>query len=91
MKKIVIYSQDGCSHCQDLKNLLQSEGIDYSVKDIQENKEDWDVISEHSGVSYVPTVLMVDTLDESGRILAPDRDFDGPEECVQHILTDLHQ
>ena len=89
MKKIVIYSQSGCPYCEELKNLLQSEGVNYSVKDIDDNKEDWDVISEHSGVKYVPTVLMVDTKDESGRVLAPDRDFDGMEECVQHIMTDL--
>tara|TARA_R110000787_G_scaffold80569_2_gene175223 strand:- start:1744 stop:2019 length:276 start_codon:yes stop_codon:yes gene_type:complete len=89
MKKIVIYSQNGCPYCDELKNMLQSEGIDYSVKDIDDNKDDWGVISEHSGVKYVPTVLMVDTKDESGRVLAPDRDFDGVDECLQHIMTDL--
>ena len=90
MKKVIVYSQEGCTYCAELKNLLQSEGVEYRVKDIDENKEDWDVISEHSGVQYVPTVLMVDTKDESGRVLAPDRDFDEVTECVQHIMTELY-
>ena len=42
-------------------------------------------------MEYVPQVLMVDTNDESGRILAPDRDFDEVSECLQHIMTDLQE
>ena len=90
MKKVIIYSQDGCSHCEELKNLLEQNGIAFSISDIDEKKEDWEVISENSGVEYVPQVLMVDTTDESGKILAPDRDFDEVSECLQHIMTDLH-
>tara|TARA_R110002020_G_scaffold156443_2_gene338555 strand:+ start:121 stop:396 length:276 start_codon:yes stop_codon:yes gene_type:complete len=90
MKKIVIYSQEGCSYCVELKNLLEQNGIPFTVTDIDEKKEDWQVISESSGNDYVPQVLMVDTKDESGRILAPDRDFDEVSECLQHIMTDLH-
>ena len=90
MKKIVIYSQEGCAYCAELKNLLEQNGIPFVVSDIDEKKEDWKVISENSGNDYVPQVLMVDTKDESGRILAPDRDFDEVNECLQHIMTDLH-
>ena len=75
MKKVVIYSQDGCSYCAELKNLLEQEGIAYTVTDIDNKKEDWQIISESTGNEYVPQVLIVDPSDESGRILAPDRDF----------------
>jgi len=91
MKKVIIYSQEGCSYCAELKNLLDQNGIEHGVKDIDEHKEDWDVISEHSGVDYVPTVLIVNTEDESGRVLAPDRDFDEVSECAQHIMTELYE
>ena len=63
----------------------------HRIKDIDENKDDWDAISEHSGVDYVPTVLIVDTEDESGKVLAPDRDFDEVSECAQHIMTELYE
>ena len=91
MKQIVIYSQNGCSHCSELKNLLEQEGIAYTVTDIDNKKEDWQVISESTGNEYVPQVLIVDPSDESGRILAPDRDFDDVSECVQHIMTELYE
>mgnify|MGYP003643588780 CR=1 FL=1 len=90
MKKTIIYSQEGCSYCEELKNLLDQNGIEHRIKDIDENKEDWDAISAHSGVDYVPTVLIVDTEDESGNVLAPDRDFDDVNECLQHIMTELN-
>ena len=91
MKKVIVYSQEGCTYCAELKNLLNQNGIEHRIKDIDENKDDWDAISEHSGVDYVPTVLIVDTEDESGKVLAPDRDFDEVSECAQHIMTELYE
>ena len=41
MKKVVIYSQEGCSHCAELKNLLEQNGIPYMTSDIDNKKEDW--------------------------------------------------
>jgi len=59
-------------------------------KDIDIHKQDWDIVSDSTGVDYVPTVLVVDSETETGRLLAPDRDFDEVSECLQHILTDLN-
>ena len=91
MKKVVVYSQEGCSHCAELKNLLEQQGIPYMVTDIDNKKEDWQIISESTGNEYVPQVLIVDPSDESARILAPDRDFDEVNECIQHIMTELYE
>tara|TARA_R110000765_G_C18578444_1_gene566065 strand:+ start:207 stop:482 length:276 start_codon:yes stop_codon:yes gene_type:complete len=91
MKKVVVYSQDNCVFCQELKEMLGQSMVNYIEKDIELHKEDWDIVSESTGVSYVPTVLLVDSETESGRLLAPDRDFDEVSECLQHILTDLNE
>ena len=90
MKKVVVYSQDNCVFCKELKDLLGQNMVDYIEKDIDINKEDWDIVSESTGVQYVPTVLVVDSKTETGKLLAPDRDFDEVSECLQHILTDLN-
>ena len=91
MKKVVVYSQDGCSHCAELKTLLEQEGIPYTVSDIDNKKEDWKIISESTQNEYVPQVLIVNSSDQSAQILAPDRDFDDPSECLQHIMTELYE
>ena len=67
MKKVVVYSQDGCSHCAELKTLLEQEGIPYTVSDIDNKKEDWKIISESTQNEYVPQVLIVDSSDESAQ------------------------
>ena len=47
--------------------------------------------SKHSGVDYVPTVLLLDKGNGVGNVLAPDRDFDELEECLQLIQTHLQE
>ena len=91
MKKIVIYSQQGCGYCVELKNILEQNGVPFTISDIDNKKNDWQVISESTGNEYVPQVLIVNTVDESAKILAPDRDFDEVSECLQHIMTDLQE
>ena len=90
MKKIVIYSQEGCSYCEELKNILEQNGIPFTVSDIDDKRDDWQIISESTENDYVPQVMVVDTIDESAKILAPDRDFDDVQECAQHIMTELY-
>ena len=61
MKKVVVYSQDNCVFCKELKDLLGQNMVNYIEKDIEIHKEDWDIVSENTGVDYVPTVLVVDS------------------------------
>jgi|TARA_R110000744_G_scaffold16329_1_gene45019 glutaredoxin len=91
MKKVVIYSQNGCSHCEELKNLLEQQGIPHTITDIDNKKEDWKIISESTENEYVPQVLIVDPSNGKANILAPDRDFDEVSECLQHIMTELYE
>ena len=41
MKKILIYSQDGCPHCIELKETLTNDGIPFIIKDIDKFKNEW--------------------------------------------------
>tara|TARA_R110002012_G_scaffold212790_1_gene383861 strand:- start:137 stop:412 length:276 start_codon:yes stop_codon:yes gene_type:complete len=91
MSEVLIYSQDSCPYCTELKGLLDNNGIPYRVKDIDKHEKEWDTISKHSGVDYVPTVLLLDKGNGVGNVLAPDRDFDEIEECLQLILTHLQE
>ena len=36
MTRAVVWSKDGCSHCVQAKNLLQSQGIEYEERNINE-------------------------------------------------------
>ncbi len=89
MEDIIVYSQDGCPYCQELKDLLDEAGIPYKVKDIETHQKEWEKISTHSDNDYVPTVLIVNKELKTGKVLAPDRDFDDVSECFQKIIQYL--
>ena len=36
MKNIEIYTGPGCSHCEQAKNLLQQQGLEYDERDVTE-------------------------------------------------------
>ena len=89
MKQVMLFSQKNCPYCTELKDLMDSNAIPYTVKDIEEHEKEWEAVSKHSEVDYVPTVLIVNKDEKLGSVLAPDRDFDEPTECLQLILTHL--
>jgi glutaredoxin len=91
MKNIIIYSQEGCPYCQEIKDLLTQAGIGYESKDIDENPSDWEKVKKHTQNDYVPAVFIADKETKKGKILAPDRDFDDMSECFQKIVDYLTQ
>ena len=89
MKKVVIYSQEGCHYCQEIKDLLTQSAIPYTSRDIGEHKTEWEKIMKHSKNDYVPTVLIADKESKKGKVLAPERDFDDMTECFEQIIQYL--
>jgi glutaredoxin len=86
MDDIIVYSQDSCPYCQELKELLDEAGIPYKVKNIDKYTKEWEKISKSSNNKYVPSVLIVNKKAKTGKVLAPDRDFDDVGECFQKIV-----
>ena len=85
MKKIIIYSQDGCPYCSELKESLNVNNIPYISRDIDKHTEEWDKITKITGEDYVPTTLIIDAESKKKQILAPDRDWEEVPECVEKI------
>ena len=91
MKKVIVYSQDGCPYCQEIKDLLTQASIPHKSRDIDTHKTEWDKITKHSKNNYVPTVLITNSDSNKGKVLAPDRDFDDMSECFEKIVQYLTQ
>lgn len=89
MKNIIIYSQEGCPYCQEIKDLLLQAGISHVSKDIDEYSDEWGKIKKHTKNDYVPTIFIADKETKKGKVLAPDRDFDDMSECFQQIVEYL--
>ena len=87
MKKIIIiYSQDGCPYCSELKEGLTELNLPYHVKDIGECEEEWKLVSSLTENEYVPTACVFNKEDGGDSVfLAPDRDWQDVSECLDKI------
>jgi len=56
-KEIIVYSQPGCTHCKDAKNLLTSWGVPFITKDIQDDVEAFEEFSKLN-VRSVPQIVI---------------------------------
>ncbi len=49
MKFAILYTMDGCPHCENLKNIIYKEGIDVDVRNINEHEKEYQQFVESSG------------------------------------------
>lgn len=89
MKKVFLFSMDGCPHCQDMKDMLDEKQIPYSVMDIDLNPDEYEEFKNIvDGNEYVPAFLCVNLNEgklDSHLALAPERDFEELSEALEKI------
>lgn len=58
---ITMFSTEWCGYCKRLKMMLDHEGIEYKIVDIEEDQKASDIVGEANGGDHiVPTVLFAD-------------------------------
>ena len=56
MKKVTVFTKHGCPQCDMTKNVLNQEGIEYEVKNVQEDEEAFNYVVEVLGIRQMPVV-----------------------------------
>jgi len=84
-KLVLIYTQEGCPHCTELKEMLDNNSIKYYVRDIIKHEAEFEDIVKITKEDYIPTVCVLDVKKETGVYLAPDRDFQDIRECLDKV------
>ncbi len=59
-KKVVVWSKDGCSYCEQVKSYLTENKFEFSTIDVTENDSLRDVLEVKYGIRYVPVVEVSD-------------------------------
>jgi len=85
MIKYFLYSQEGCEFCDELKKVLDSNNVPYTVKDVSLNRMEWESVREQEKIKYTPTIVEVNRNTKELKFLAVDRDFDTPEQLIKLI------
>ena len=74
----------------ELKELLNKHNIPYEVIDVDEEEKVWDELCETLKVKFVPTVIIVDDITDTAKVLTPDIHFDEVQECFDEILEEVN-
>lgn len=85
MKQIVVFSMQGCPHCQEFKKMLSESKLEFVNRDIHEYQEEYQMFSSVKN-DLVPAFMIVDGEDttKSG-LYAPDQDYTTLDEALNII------
>lgn len=56
MEKVVVWSKQGCSYCNEVKTYLEEKNISYQTVDVTEHDDRRDILEAKYGVRHVPVV-----------------------------------
>jgi hypothetical protein len=88
---VIVYTMQGCPFCVEFKELLQKEGIEFFDRDIDENKEEYDLFVEITKNDMVPSLLIIEGDGDNYKsfLYAPETNYDELTEAVQ--IIDIHR
>lgn len=87
MNTIVIFTLNGCGHCQSLKKRLDDILIPYTEIEIGANEEIWTQVVRQTGEDVIPTIFIKKNDNEDGPVYVPGRDYQNEDEIVEIIKT----
>ena len=77
--KIIIYTNETCPYCQQVKEELDKNNIEYINKLTNENLDEWQNITNLTGIPQVPTLFF------KNNYFAPGRDFGNQQHLISII------
>ena len=84
MKEIIVYTNETCPYCKQVKEELTKANIEFEEKSTKDFIEEWNQISNLTGMATVPTVHY------NQEYLVPGRDFNNPQNLV-NILNNYKE
>lgn len=89
MKQLVVFTMEGCHHCQDFKKILSENRVEFVNRDIHKHSEEYQMFARVKN-DLVPAFMIVDEEDttKSG-LFAPDQDYRTLEEALNIIKEKL--
>ena len=84
---VVVYTMKGCPFCDQFKEMLVKEGIEFCDRDINEHEKEYDTYSKITENDMIPALLVIEGEDETYEsfLYAPDRDYMELTEAVDII------
>ena len=89
MKQLVVFTMEGCPHCQEFKKILSESNLEFINRDIHEHSDEYQMFAKVKN-DLVPAFMIVDSEDTSkSGLFAPDQDYATLEEAFNIIKEKL--
>ena len=82
---VILFTMNGCDHCQDLKKELNKLKISFNEIEISNNKKVWDQVVQQTGDNVVPTIYITKENTGEGVVFIPGKDFNNRDEGIDLI------
>ena len=95
MKKVILYTMKGCSHCDDMKESLKKSKIKFIGRDIDKYKKEYDLFVEATGNEFIPAFMLLSVNEKNETsdvvLMVPDDDFEDINEAMVKVKQYLKQ
>jgi|11BtaG_2_1085332.scaffolds.fasta_scaffold14683_2 glutaredoxin len=77
LEKVIIYGNENCPYCKNVKAEFEKEEIEFENRDTTEFEEEWIDVARLTGLPSVPTIKY------KNEYFVPGRDFHNPTSLIQ--------
>lgn len=86
---VIVYTMKGCPFCDEFKEMLTNEGIEFHDRDIDTFSEEYDTYSKITENDMVPALLIIESIEGKNKsfLYAPERNYNELTEAVDLINT----
>jgi len=81
MDKIIIYTNNTCGYCKQIKEELEKANLEFENKLTTENESEWQEVVNLTGMPTVPTLVYND------EYFVPGRDFQTAQQIAARLLS----
>ena len=83
--EVIVFSMEGCPHCDNLKQKLTEKEIKFTVKDVDEHEVLYESFSKKVDSEFLPAILI------GKKAFIPDRSFKTIDQAVKIIENHLSE
>jgi len=85
MNRLIIFTLNGCGHCQQFKQKLNEQSIPFSEFDVDQNQELWNQVVDQTGNELLPAFFIKKENSDTGPVFCPEKDFNDDDQAIAII------